>query len=147
MPIQTKIRYVDTVEGIGPGQLDGFFEGWPDPPSPETHLRLLEHSDHVVLAVDGDSGNVVGFVTAISDHVLSAYIPLLEVLPEYRGRGIGSELVRRMLDRLSDLYMVDLLCDVDLQPFYASLGMHPATGMMVRNAERQSGQGLSHDRP
>jgi ribosomal protein S18 acetylase RimI-like enzyme len=134
------IRYVHTIEGITPEQLEGFFEGWPDPPSPETHLKLLENSDHVVLALDGASGNVIGFITAISDGVLSAYIPLLEVLPEHRGKGIGSELVRRMLDRLSGLYMVDLVCDTELQAFYASLGMRPATGMMVRNYERQSGR-------
>ena len=134
------VQYVYTSEGIAPQQIQGFFEGWPDPPSPETHLRLLTNSDQVVLAVDSNSGDVIGFITAISDNVLSAYIPLLEVRPEYRGRGIGRELVRRMLDRLSSLYMIDLSCDPDLQPFYASLGMHPATGMMVRNYERQSGR-------
>ena len=134
------VQYVYTSEGITPHQIQGFFEGWPDPPSPETHLRLLTNSDQVVLAVDSNSGDVIGFITAISDNVLSAYIPLLEVRPEYRGRGIGRELVRRMLDRLSPLYMIDLSCDPDLQPFYASLGMHPATGMRVRNYERQSGR-------
>ena len=134
------IRYVYTSEAITPEQLQEFFKGWPDPPSPETHLRLLTNSDEVVLAVDEDSGAVVGFITAISDRVLSAYIPFLEVLPEYRGRGIGRELVRRMLDQLCDLYMVDLLCDPELKPFYVSLGMHPATGMMIRNYERQSGK-------
>ena len=134
------IKYIHTSEGITPQQIHGFFEGWPDPPSPETHLRLLANSDEVVLAVDDETGDVVGFITAISDTVLAAYIPLLEVLPAYRGRGFGRELVRRMLDRLKGLYMVDLLCDPDLQPFYASLGMVPATGMMIRYYERQSGE-------
>jgi len=46
---------------------------------------------------DTENGRVVGFVTAVSDGVVSAFLPLLEVLPEYQGRGIGSELVRRML--------------------------------------------------
>lgn len=133
------IRYTDTIEGITVDMLEGFFEGWPNPPTPETHLRLLEQSDEVILAVDGTSGEVVGFITAISDGVLAAYIPLLEVRPAYRGQGIGTALVRRMLDRLDDLYMVDLLCDPALQPFYAALGMRPATGMMVRNYEQQSG--------
>ena len=90
--------------------------------------------------MDEESGHVVGFITAISDHVLSAYIPLLEVLPEYRGRGIGRELVGRMLDRLRGLYMIDLVCDPDLEPFYTSMGMYPATGMMIRNYEHQSGK-------
>lgn len=133
------IRYTDSTAGITPDQLAGFFEGWPNPPQPETHLRLLCRSDEVVLAVDEVSGEVVGFITAISDGVLTAYIPLLEVRRAYRGRGIGKALVRRMLDRLDDLYMVDLLCDPALQPFYAALGMHPATGMMLRNYDHQSG--------
>ena len=131
--------YVDNCESILPRQLEGFFVGWPNPPSPEKHRELLEKSDACVLAMDESTMMVVGFITAISDHVLSAYIPLLEVLPEYQGHGIGTELVRRMLIKLSDLYMVDLLCDVGLQPFYERLGMRPAAGMIVRNYERQSG--------
>ena len=133
------IAYTDSVEGITPDQLDGFFVGWPNPPSPETHLRLLLNSDHVVLAVDDETENVVGFITAISDGVLAAYIPLLEVLPAYQGRGIGSELVRRMLEKLREFYAVDLMCDPELQPFYARFGMMPYSGMIIRNYERQSG--------
>ena len=135
------ISYVSSSAGVTPAQLKGFFAGWPNPPSPETHLRLLERSDHFVLAVDDDSRQVVGFVTAVSDGVLSAYIPLLEVLPAYRGNGVGSELMRRMLEQIGDLYMVDLLCDPELQPFYARFGMRPAVGMQRRNYARQSGAG------
>ena len=133
------IQYDLSTEHITSDHLQGFFEGWPNPPLPETHLRILEGSDHIVLALDSGRGQVVGFITAISDHVLTAHIPLLEVLPEYRGTGIGSELVRRMLEQLGDLYAVDLLCDTDVQPFYARLGMRPVPAMMVRNYERQSG--------
>ena len=135
------IRYLQSAEGITAAQLTGgFFVGWPNPPSPETHLRLLAGSDHIELAIDSGTGAVVGFITAITDGVLSAYIPLLEVLPRYQGRGIGQELVRRMLDQLRDLYMVDLLCDVELQPYYAKSGMRPANGMLLRNYDRQSGE-------
>ena len=133
------IAFVDSGEGLTPDRLGGFFVGWPNPPLPETHLRLLAGSDHVVLAVDQRSGRVVGFVTAISDGVLSAYVPHLEVLPAYQGRGIGTELMRRMLARLDGLYGIDLLCDPEVQPFYARLGMRPAQGMLIRSYERQSG--------
>ncbi|MFO0983047.1 MAG: GNAT family N-acetyltransferase [Planctomycetota bacterium] len=129
-----RIRYVDHLAGIAAVQLEGFFVGWPNPPSPATHLELLNRSDAIELALDDDDrARVVGFITAISDGVLSACIPLLEVLPECRGNGIGRELVKRMLARLQHLYMVDLSCDARLQPFYASLGFRPATGMMLRN--------------
>jgi len=133
------IAYADSTDGISLDNLRGFFVGWPNPPAPETHLRILNGSDAVVLARDDATGAVVGFITAISDGVSCAYIPHLEVLPDYQGRGIGSELARRMLEKVSRLYMIDLLCDPDVQPFYARLGMRPATGMLIRNYDRQSG--------
>lgn len=48
-------------------------------------------------------------------------------------------LVRRMVDRLDGLYMIDLVCDEDVQPFYDRFGFRRATGMCVRNYGCQSG--------
>ena len=128
------IVYIDSVEGIRPGQLKGFFAGWPNPPSSDTHLRLLANSDYVVLAIDDETESVIGFVTALSDGILAAYLPLLEVLPAYQRQGIGSELMRRMLEKLDGLRMVDLICDPELQPFYARFGMKSYSGMIIRNS-------------
>ncbi len=133
------IVYLDTAEEVTPDQLAGFFAGWPNPPAPATHLRLLQRSAFVVLAVDDQTGQVAGFITAISDGVLCAYLPLLEVLPAYQRQGIGGELVRRMLAKLEGLYMVDLLCEPALQPFYARFGLRPASGMLRRDYARQAG--------
>lgn len=133
------MHYLTSTEGISSNQLLGFFVGWPNPPSPEVHLAILQGSQAVVLAVEKETGQVVGFINALSDGVLCAFIPLLEVLPAYQGRGIGQELVRRMLALLGDLYAVDVMCDADVQPFYARLGMQPALGMMLRRYERQGG--------
>jgi ribosomal protein S18 acetylase RimI-like enzyme len=133
------ITYSSDARGITPLELCGFFSGWPNPPSPETHLRLLEGSEHIALALDDETGKVVGFATAVTDGVLAAYLPFLEVLPAYQGRGIARELVRRILKPLREYYMVDLVCDPELQAFYESLGFVPLTGMAIRNRERQSG--------
>lgn len=133
------ISYRTTLEGVTPAMLTGFFVGWPDPPSPETHLRVLAGSFAVVLAVDEDAGAVVGFANAISDGALMAFIPLLEVLPEHQGQGIGSELVRRMLGHLNGLYAIDLVCDDELLPFYERLGFTPGRAMIHRNYGNQSG--------
>jgi ribosomal protein S18 acetylase RimI-like enzyme len=134
------ITYTDSLDGITLDHLRGFFAGWPDPPTPETHLRLLRGSSHILLALDPAAGRVAGFITAVSDGVLAAYIPLLEVLPEYQGQGIGSELVRRMLDTLSGLYAIDLVCDEALKPFYERFGMVSYHAMIKRDYSRQSGR-------
>jgi ribosomal protein S18 acetylase RimI-like enzyme len=131
------ISYTDDLKGVTAGRLAGFFVGWPNPPKPATHFKLLKGSDMVVLAIDG--GRVVGFITAITDGVLAAYVPFLEVLPEYQGRGIGGQLVKRMLRKLKKAYMIDLLCDASLQKYYNNFKMFPATGMMLRNYRCQSG--------
>jgi ribosomal protein S18 acetylase RimI-like enzyme len=130
------ITYTDSLDGVTPDHLRGFFVGWPNPPSTEAHLRILRGSSHVWLAKEGE--RVVGFITAVSDGVSAAYIPHLEVLPAYQGQGIGGELVRRMLDSLRSLYMIDLICDTDVQPFYERLGMRRFTGMVLRNYDRQN---------
>ena len=132
--------YLESPADIAAQQLTGFFVSWPNPPSEERLLGLLHNSSYVVLAFDDETDKVIGLTTAISDGVLCTYIPLLEVLPDYQGRGIGTDLMRRMLDKLSHLYMIDLLCDEDLQPFYARLGIVGSRGMMVRNYARQSGK-------
>ncbi len=133
------ITYTDSLDGITSEKLNGFFIGWPNPPKPDAHLRILKGSTHFILAIDDQSGNVVGFINAITDGVLNAFIPLLEVLPSYQKQGIGAELVRQMLDKLRNLYAIDLLCDADLQPFYERFGMRPYTAMLYRNYDRQSG--------
>jgi predicted N-acetyltransferase YhbS len=125
------MEYRTSAEGVVRDDLIGFFDGWPSPPSPEKHLALLRGSSHVVLAEEG--GRTVGFITAISDGVLAAYLPLLEVRREWRGKGVGSELVRRILAELAGFYMVDVVCDPDLIPFYERFGLVSLAGLGRRN--------------
>lgn len=125
-------RYLTDVAGLSAEMLEGgFFEGWFAAPSTHEHLALLQNSTHAVVAVEDD--RVVGFVNALSDRVLSAYIPLLEVLPRLRGSGIGRELVRRLLDEVGPLYMIGVMCDDDVFPFYKPLGFIKAGGGVLRN--------------
>ena len=75
----------------------------------------------------------MGFVTVVGDGALAAFIPLLEVLPEYRGRGIGRELIRRALAAIQPRYSVDLVCDEDLVDFYEAAGFARLTAMGIRD--------------
>lgn len=132
------IEYITSVDLLKPEQLTGFFVGWQSPIKPERHLEILQNSYRVILAMETDTDQVVGFIYAISDGILAAYIPLLEVLPEYQQQGIGSELVRRLIKELDHLYMIDLVCDANVEEFYHKLNMIKASGMMIRNYQQSS---------
>jgi ribosomal protein S18 acetylase RimI-like enzyme len=126
----SQFEYRTSADGLRPEQLSGFFVGWPSPPSPTQHLALLRGSRHAVVALDGDQ--VVGFVTVLSDGVLMASIPLLEVLPDHQGRGIGRKLVEAAVALVGELYQVQLCCDDDVRPFYEKLGFLKVNGMVRR---------------
>jgi len=132
------IKYINSAKNINKEQLIGFFQDWPSHPNTEKHLELLQKSDKVILAMD--ENRVVGFITAISDGILSAYVPFLEVLEEYQGKKIGSKLVELMLKELDGLYMIDLMCDVDLKKYYKKFGFKESFGMSLRNYKNQKGK-------
>lgn len=130
------IHYSEDLSGLTADQLPGgFFEGWPSPPSPEQHLAHLRGAEVAIVAIDGATGHVVGFVTAIGDGALTAFIPFLEVLPAYRGSGIGAELVRLVLTRLRGRYSIDLVCDAERVSFYERLGGAARTAVVWRNRD------------
>ncbi len=127
------IEYTASLENIRCQMLEGFFEGWQKPRTPEEHLVILQNSTHIILAIDSQQSTVVGFITALSDRIQAAFIPLLEVLPGYRKQAIGSTLASRMLEKLKGIPAIDLTCDPALQGFYSKLGMVPSVGMIIRH--------------
>ncbi|WP_198150030.1 GNAT family N-acetyltransferase [Clostridium sp. DMHC 10] len=132
------IKYVNSIKNINEDNIKGFFVDWSNPPSPKRHLEILRGSTYFWLAIDEKTDKVVGFINAISDKVISAYIPLFEVLPDYKNEGIGTELFKRMKETLKDYYMVDLICDEKLVGFYRKFDMFKSQGMIIRNFKRQN---------
>ena len=130
------ITYTSRTESLSVAQLSGFFVGWPAHPDPHAHLEALRASHAVWLAFDGD--RCVGFVNALSDGAFCASIPLLEVLPGYQGRGIGKELMTRMLESLSHMYAIDVVCDEAVALFYDKLGFSRCVGMVKRDHGNQN---------
>jgi ribosomal protein S18 acetylase RimI-like enzyme len=138
MSLKVVIKYTSDLSILNTLDLTGFFVGWPNPPSNETFKKILLGSYKSIIAHKDEK--LIGFITSISDGVLSAYIPLLEVLPDYQGMGVGKKLVEEMKIELKEFYMVDLLCDEELIPYYEKLGMIKAQGVCSRNYDRQSGK-------
>jgi ribosomal protein S18 acetylase RimI-like enzyme len=120
-------------------ETSGFFAGWPNKPSEETLRESIENATYAVLAIDTERQKLVGYITALSDQVLAAYIPFLEVEQTYQKKGIGHALVQKMLTQLDHLYMIDLVCDKELAGFYAEAGFTEGHAMIKRNYTNQGG--------
>jgi GNAT superfamily N-acetyltransferase len=70
---------------------------WAEGRPRETVERLVREATRVVGLYFG--GAQVGFARAFTDGVALAYLADVYVLPEHRGRGLGVELVREMVER------------------------------------------------
>jgi ribosomal protein S18 acetylase RimI-like enzyme len=69
---------------------------WAEGRPRETVERLVLEAQRVVGLYDGDVQ--IGFARAFSDGVSLVYLADVYVLPSYRGRGLGVELVREMVE-------------------------------------------------
>lgn len=117
----------------------GFFEGWPNKPIYNVLRKSIENADYIVLAIDTEKRKLAGYITALSDDVLAAYIPFLEVEKGYQHKGIGHALVSKLLEQLSHLYMIDLVCDKEIAGFYKEAGFESWHAMIKRNYSNQCG--------
>src|SRR4051812_12775251 len=58
--------------------------------------RMMAGADRTVVALDG--ARIVGFARALFDDASNGYISMVAVATDRRGRGIGRELVARLMD-------------------------------------------------
>ena len=68
---------------------------------------------------------MVGFARAFSDGVAAAYLADLFVLRAHRGRGLGRQLVRAMIDDGLGARMRWMLHTADAHDLYADYGFGP----------------------
>lgn len=96
---------------------------WAEGRSRETIERLIREASRVVGLYDGE--RQIGFARTVSDGASFAYLADVYVLPEYRGRGLGIELVREAVDRGPYADRRWLLHTEDAHALYEKLGFGP----------------------
>jgi len=112
-------------------ELDGFFQNWKSPPTLKIKRKLLKGSDLIITA--RENGNLVGFLTAISDKAMIALISLVEVLESHQGKGIGRRVMELAISHYKNFYQVVLITDPDKGRFYKKLGFTEIYGMQIQN--------------
>jgi GNAT superfamily N-acetyltransferase len=105
----------------------------------ELQDRLIETAARVVGVYDGD--RQIGFARAATDGNSFVYLADVYVLEEYRGRGLGEELVREMVENgdLSGLRW--LLHTENMHPLYRKFGFEePNYKVMERRPTSQASE-------
>jgi ribosomal protein S18 acetylase RimI-like enzyme len=97
---------------------------WSSAEKPELLHKALVASHSLYSAWDGSK--LVGLGNAISDGFLVVYYPHLIVLPEYQGRGIGTELMRRLMAHYAGFHQHMLVADGRAIDFYRKCGFERA---------------------
>lgn len=101
----------------------------------ETQDRLIDEATRVVGLYDGE--RQIGFCRAFSDGLALAYLADVYVLEEYRGRGLGEELVREMIERGPLANVKWMLHTADMHALYRKLGFgEPSQRVMERAPTR-----------
>jgi GNAT superfamily N-acetyltransferase len=99
--------------------------------------RLIAEASRVVGLYDGD--RQIGFCRAFSDGLAAAYLADVYVLPAYRGRGLGEELVREMIDNGPYANVKWLLHTTDAHSLYRKLGFDaPGYKVLERDSTRNA---------
>jgi predicted N-acetyltransferase YhbS len=105
----------------------------------ETVERLVREASRVVGLYDGD--RQIGFCRAFSDGLALAYLADVYVLPEYRGRGLGEELVREMIENGPLAHVKWILHTEDMHPLYRKFGFaEPNYKVLERPSTRNASE-------
>lgn len=94
---------------------------WESGKYPEKLVRAMHNSTKVISAWDGN--RLVGLVRALDDGETVAFLHYLLVDPDYQGRHIGDELMKRIMAFYEDLLYVKIMPSAPgTIPFYERYG-------------------------
>jgi len=93
---------------------------WSAADKPDDLYNALLNSHSLISA--WHEGQLVGIGNSISDGHLVVYYPHLLVHPDFQGKGIGGEIVRRILKKYANFHQQILIADGKAIDFYRKLG-------------------------
>jgi ribosomal protein S18 acetylase RimI-like enzyme len=103
---------------------------WQESPESRAAIPAMIRGSLCFMVARALDGRIVGMARVISDGFSDAYIQDVTVLESYRGRGIGRELVRRLVQfcLARKIAWIGLVAEPGTQGLYEELGFGPLVG-------------------
>jgi len=86
--------------------------------------RMVKNANLIVCARDGKK--LVGIARALTDFSYCCYLSDLAVDRDYHSKGIGKELVNKIIEAVSDEVMILLLSAPEAESYYLHIGFEKA---------------------
>ena len=106
--------------------------------------EMLEEAYKNSLCILGafEKEKLVGVVRVVGDGISIVFVQDILVLPEYQRQGVGSALMRAVLEKYASVYQVELLTDSTekSKAFYSSVGLVPVSELGCSAYIRMSAQ-------
>ena len=97
---------------------------WSSGHFPDKLVVAMKNFETVYSAWDGDK--LVGMVCAMDDGIMTAYVHYVLIRPEYQGKGIGKELLKRVTNHYDDYLRIVVVAYNDEIEFYEHCGFKKA---------------------
>ena len=97
-----------------------------------TYTEVLRHH-FTHYTVRNDNGDLIGYLSVLSDGIADAFLLDLMVHPQHQKCGLGTHLVMRAVADMqaAGIQCVQVTFDENLAPFYAQCGFHIFGGGII----------------
>jgi aralkylamine N-acetyltransferase len=103
---------------------------WQESPEARSVIPSMIRGSLCFMVARSLRGRIIGMARVISDGYSDAYIQDVVVLKDYRKKGIGRELIRRLVQVCMDrnISWIGLVAEPGTQKIYEELGFGPLVG-------------------